>query len=101
MAIHPPLPLCPSCHGSRLAWIPAQGKGTIYSFTVVHHAAHPAFATRTPYLVALVTLAEGPRVVCNILDWPLNDVSIGMPVTLTFQHLAPDMDLPQFRLDAN
>lgn len=93
---HPPLHLCPRCHATHPAWIAASGRGTLYSFTVVHHAAHIAVADRVPYLVALVTLAEGPRVVSNLLHCDRAKVRIGMPLQLTFQEISEGIWLPQF-----
>jgi hypothetical protein len=93
---HPPLPICPECHAKDYEWHPSSGKGVVYSCTIVEHAAHVASDGRTPYLVALVTLVEGPRVVSNILNCEMSDVKIGMPVSLTFQEIAPDIVLPQF-----
>ncbi|MDP3138629.1 MAG: OB-fold domain-containing protein, partial [Burkholderiaceae bacterium] len=75
--IHPPLPMCPQCRGQDLDWKPSQGRGTVHSFTVVHHAAHPAMKDRVPYLVALVTLDDGPRMVCNIVNTSGTHVAIG------------------------
>lgn len=94
---HPPLPICPQCHAKDYDWRPSSGRGTVYSHTTIEHAAHVAVDGRTPYLVALVTLEEGPRVVANILDCPSEAVTCGMPVELTFQEIAPDTVLPQFQ----
>lgn len=93
---HPPTPICPACQVKDYAWEPVAGDGVVYSWTIVHHAAHVAVARQVPYLVALVTLREGPRIVANIVDCPMDDVHIGMPVTLTFRTIAPDVVLPQF-----
>jgi hypothetical protein len=65
---HPPLPTCPGGAGHAIEWIDACGRATLYSYTSVRHAAHPAVAAALPYLVALVDLAEGPRLVCTLLD---------------------------------
>lgn len=93
---HPPTPICPACQAKNYEWRAASGRGTVYSFTVVHHAAHVAVARKVPYLVALVTLEEGPRVVSNILNCPAERVQVGMPVALTFQEISPGVVLPQF-----
>ena len=95
-AWHPPLHRCPQCHSTDVDWVAASGRATLYSYTVVHHAAHVAVAERVPYLVALCTLEEGPRVVCNLLNCPRGDVRIGMPLQLTFEEIAPGVLLPQF-----
>jgi uncharacterized OB-fold protein len=99
-AWHPPQHICPRCHSKDVEWVATGGKGTLYSYTVVHHAAHVAVADRVPYLVALVTLAEGPRVVSNLLNCDRLHVRIGMPLRLTFQEVAPDVWLPQFEPEA-
>jgi len=93
---HPPTPICPACQAKDYDWQPACGRGRIYSYTVVHHPAHVAVKDAVPYLVALVTLEEGPRVVANILDTPMEEVRIDMAVSLTFREIAPGVVLPQF-----
>jgi uncharacterized OB-fold protein len=95
-AWHPPLPICPRCHSERIEWRPVAGGGTVYSFTVAHHAVHPAVVGKVPYLVALVTLDEGPRVVSGLPGVPFADVRIGMRVRLRFEEIAPGVVLPQF-----
>lgn len=93
---HPPLPVCRHCQSEELEWTAASGRGVIYSFTVSHHAVHETLETRLPYVIALVDLAEGPRVVCNILHCAASEVAIGMRVRLVFEQVAPDFVLPQF-----
>jgi uncharacterized OB-fold protein len=93
---HPPMPLCPACQSTDHEWKAVSGRGRVFSYTVVHHAAHVAMAGKTPYLVALIDLEEGVRLVSNILNCPMAKVAIGMPVQVTFQDLAPGIVLPQF-----
>ncbi|MCU1657185.1 MAG: hypothetical protein JWO57_1841 [Pseudonocardiales bacterium] len=64
---HPPAPVCPGCRGDVLEWFASSGRGTLYSYTRVEHAAHAAVADAVPYLVALVDLDEGPRVVTSLV----------------------------------
>jgi uncharacterized OB-fold protein len=80
--LHPPAPVCPGCHSASLEWFDAIGRGEVFSWTVVRHAAHRAVEGSTPYIVALVTLPEGPLLICNILGCSPDDVRIGMPVRL-------------------
>ncbi len=98
---HPPLPRCPHCHGTSLDWRPATGAGTVYSFTVVHHATHRALQTCVPYVIAIVELAEGPRIVTNIRGCEPEDVRVGMPVQVSFPHVPEQVTLPQFRPPAD
>ena len=93
---HPPLPVCPSCHSTELSWQPASGRGKVFSYTVVHLAAHPAFADRVPYVAALIELEEGPRMVADVLDIAPEDVRIDMPVIVRFVQVADGVKLPQF-----
>ncbi len=93
---HPPTPICPKCQAKDYDWQAVSGRGRAYSYTVVHHPAHVAMVDKVPYLVALVTLEEGPRVVANILNTPIEAVEVDMPVSLTFQEIAPGVVLPQF-----
>jgi hypothetical protein len=93
---HPPLPVCPACGSTGWSWQPASGRGKVFSYTIVHQAAHPDFADRIPYIAALVELEEGPRMVADILDVAPEDVSIGMPVRVRFVEVAARIKLPQF-----
>ena len=76
----------------------AAGRGTVHSFTVVHHVTHPAVSGRTPYVVALVELAEGPRVICNVLEADPDDVVVGGPVVIALGLSPAGAELPQARL---
>jgi len=93
---HPPLPMCPKCHSQDVAWRPVSGGGTLYSYTIAHHVVHPAMAGRVPYLIALVTLDEGPRVVSGLPGCAFDAVRVGMRLRLGFETIAPGVVLPQF-----
>ena len=86
---------CPSCWSEDAEWIEASGQGRVHSFTVIHRPPAPAFASRVPYVVALVDLAEGPRMMANIVGAGAIDVAIDDPVTVTFESRG-DVTLPQF-----
>jgi uncharacterized OB-fold protein len=93
---HPPEPICGNCQSDRLEWEEASGRGVIYSYTVIHHPTHPAFDGKTPYLVALVDLSEGPRIVTSIRGCAMEDVHVGMPVEVLFEEVGTSV-LPYFR----
>jgi hypothetical protein len=95
---HPPLPRCPNCRADDVSWIAARGRGVVHTFTIVHQAAHPAFADRLPYVVVLVCLDEGPLVVGNIIGSDPSEVAIGQTVEVTFEEIDEGVVLPQFRL---
>lgn len=92
-----PRAACPYCHSERLSWIVATGKGTIYSYTVAHQA-FGAFAQEAPFVVAIVELEEGVRMMTRIIDAPREQVAIGKEVQVTFEHIGEDLTLPYFRL---
>jgi uncharacterized OB-fold protein len=96
-AIFYPRVNCPRCGSTSLSTEDASGRGTVYTYTVARRPTHRAFAEATPYVIAIVELAEGPHVTTNIVDCDPDDVTIGMDVELTF---APEVDgvaLPLFR----
>lgn len=93
--------ICPFCWSDELDWVEASGRGTIYSFTIVHRASDPSFADRTPYVLALVELAEGPRMVSNIIGADALESRIGYAVSVQFEDRPNDTKVPQFALCGN
>jgi uncharacterized OB-fold protein len=93
-----PRALCRACHSDRLGWEPVSGEGSIYSYTVCHRPAGPAFTPDVPYVVALIALAEGPRMVSNIVTDDPDAVRIGQPVRVTFEDVTDEITLPKFVL---
>jgi len=90
----PPQNSCTACGGATGAPFEASGQGEVFTFTINHRAPGPAFAARAPYVIALVDLAEGPRLMLNVINCPPEDVTIGMPVRITFEDRG-EMALPQ------
>ena len=80
---HPPSPSCPECHSRKWVTSEVSGLGRIYSFAVVHHPPVPGF--KMPFVCALIELAEGIRMISNVVDIDHDDVYVGMPVILTFR----------------
>jgi len=93
-----PRPFCPHCGARELEWIETAGTGTVYTFTINRRAANPAMKERLPYAVAVVELAEGPRVLTNIVDSDLEQLAIGAAVEVVFERVSDEITLPQFRL---
>jgi len=92
---HPPRPMCPRCSSLAMEVVPLTGRGTLYSYAILHHPQHPAFDF--PVLAALVDLDEGVRVVSNLVDVDPGDVSIGMRLELAFEPTLDDGAVPVFR----
>ena len=80
-----PTAVCPACWSTEFEWSRVSGAGTLYSFSVVYRPVTEAFADEVPYVVALVTLAEGPTMMMNLLGVPVEEVRIGMPVRIGYR----------------
>ena len=91
---HPPRPMCPQCQSLEWDTIESSGRGTVFSFVIPHHPQFPWFPE--PYVVALVDLEEGTRLVTNIVGVAPEAVTIGMPVAVRFEHFDGDVVLPMF-----
>lgn len=91
-----PRSVCPSCHGVALSWEDAAGTGTVYSYTVLHRAGKPGWEADVPYVVALVQLTEGPRLMGNLLEVDPDTIVIGMAVRVTFEDRGEGLTVPQW-----
>lgn len=89
---HPWLPGCNACGGPDWDTVEASGEGTVYSYVVMHHPPFPAFDP--PYAVGLIELAEGVRMIGNVLGVPYDKVRIGLPVRLGFRECDEELVLP-------
>lgn len=95
--VHPPQAMCPDCRSMRFKWEKAEGTGVVYSYVVTHQAIHPSLAGHTPFATVEIELTEGPRIISNLLDVSPDDIEIGMPVEIVFDHITPEVTLPLFR----
>jgi uncharacterized OB-fold protein len=86
---HYPRSLCPFCFSADTTWVEASGKGTVYSYSVMRRVP-------VPYVVAYVTLAEGPTMITNIVDCDPNAVRIGQSVRVTFKPSDGGQPVPMF-----
>lgn len=91
-----PRALCPHCHIELVDWVDCSGHGTIYSYTVARRPAGPAFADDVPYVVVLVDLDEGVRMLSNLITDDVESVRIGGRVVVRFEDIADGVTLPLF-----
>ena len=77
----PPQLACPSCLSEAYRWVATAGLGRLYSYTVVHRPVDPA-GFDPPYVVGVVELDEGPRLLTNIVDCPFDELRIDLRVAL-------------------
>jgi uncharacterized OB-fold protein len=90
----PPAELCRHCLSAALTWEKSAGRGTLYSWTVVHRPVTPAFTT--PYAPAIVDLDEGYRFLTNLIDVAPDDIRAGMALRVLFTEPTPGLHLPCF-----
>lgn len=88
---------CDVCWSTETEWLAASGRGTLYSWVVFHQIYHPAFAERVPYPVAVVELAEGPRMTADLVGTEGVELRAGMPLEVTFERRSEEIALPRFR----
>jgi uncharacterized OB-fold protein len=81
--------------GPRLEWVDSSGRGTLYSYTVVHRPQQPSF--EVPYAVAIVLLEEGWHMLSTLIDVEEDRIEVGMPLEVVFQKMSDEITLPLFR----
>ena len=91
---HPPLPACAVCGSLEWDTVESSGRGTVYSYVVVHYPQVPAFEYPLP--IGLIELEEGTRLVANLDGVELHAIRIGMPVQATFVDYDEELSLPVF-----
>jgi uncharacterized OB-fold protein len=91
---HPPGPVCPSCRSANRTYAVAGGEGEVYSYVVHHHP--PVPGRETPFVVAVVQLPEGVRLVGNVVECASSEVGIGMPVRVTYRQMDDQLILPMW-----
>jgi uncharacterized OB-fold protein len=91
-----PRGVCPDCHGRSTTWFEASGDAIVYSSTVTRRS-QGGWRDAAPYVLAYVELAEGPRIMTNIVDCDPDDVHIGQAVTVVFHDTGEGLAVPRFR----
>ncbi|MFG2194510.1 Zn-ribbon domain-containing OB-fold protein [Streptomyces sp. NPDC048639] len=95
-AHHYPREFCPRCWSENVTWERASGRATLYTWSVVHRNDLPPFGHRVPYTPAVVDLAEGPRMMTEIVGCPESELRIGMDVRVAFR-TGEAVSVPVFR----
>lgn len=96
---HPPSRTCPNCRSTAREWVQSNGEGVISGFTWVSHPPHAALRDFTPSNVIMVELNDAPRgrIMSNLVDAGDEEIRIGMPVSIVWEHMGDDVLLPRFR----
>ncbi|MDE3204995.1 MAG: Zn-ribbon domain-containing OB-fold protein [Acidobacteriota bacterium] len=96
-AHHYPRPFCPHCWSEKVVWEDASGRATLYTYSTVFVNDLPPFKERLPYVAAVVDLAEGPRVMTNLVDCEASELRIGQELEVSFRQISEDVTVPVFR----
>lgn len=86
---------CTHCFATDWEWQPASGRGSLYSYSVIHRAPVPGL--KVPVILAVVELSEGPMMYSNLVGLTQNEVKIGMPLEVCFEVASAEITLPKFR----
>jgi uncharacterized OB-fold protein len=90
-------PHCLACR-SAVEWTDATGLGTVYSYTVIRQNPSRSFRHLLPFVVALVDLDEGPRLMTNIVGCEPEEVAVGARVRVRFETVSERAAVPLFEL---
>ena len=95
----PPSAICSKCRGFDFEFDESAGRGRVFTYTVVHHAGHPAVADAIPYAVAVVQLDDcgGAKLVSNVVGCSYAEVRVEMPVEVVWDEVSADLTVPRFR----
>jgi uncharacterized protein len=85
-----PRAICPFCASADMQWRDASGRGTIYTYSVMRRV-------KEPYVIANVTLAEGPTMLTNIVDCDFDKLYVGQSVTIVFKRSENGQAVPMFK----
>ena len=94
-----PRDICPNCYGRDTSWVKASGKGSLYTFGIVHQIPRPNYKGPVPFVVAIVQLDEGPLFPTNLININPDPetIKIGMPVEVVWDPITEDITLPKFQ----
>ena len=94
---HMPPESCAACGSFHWRWERSSGTGQVLSWTVMHRAMHPGFAPDVPSATVVIELAEGVRMVSQVLDLAPEQRRVGLPVEVVCDDVTPEVTLPKFR----
>lgn len=92
---HPPGPMCPHCNETKPQHVVASGLGEVYSYVVHHHPPVPGHTL--PFVIALVELEEGVRLLAELVDVGPDEVEVGLPVRIDFAKVDDELTMPVWR----
>ncbi len=97
---HMPRESCEACGSFDWNWQASSGKATLFSWTIIHRALHPAFAEEVPYAAVVVEMEEGVRLVSRLHDVANDELRIGLPLEILFEDVTDEVTLHKFQKQA-
>lgn len=91
-----PRVLCPKCGSTDVGLADVEGRGTVYSFSIAHRSGQPGYEADVPYVVAVVELTCGVKLMTNLPGVPHERVRVGLPVVAVFDEQRDGIAIPQF-----
>jgi len=90
---------CPYCHSRQIVWTQASGRGRLHAFEIAYQPMGRAFTVKPPYVLAMIELEEGPRMMSNLINVEPDPRAIrcDMPVEVVFERLTDEITLPLFQ----
>ncbi len=88
---------CPHCLSEDVEWLEASGRGRVHTFSVVERPPTIPFSSDVPYVVVIIELDEGPRMMSSLIGVAPGDVRVDMPVEVVFEEATEEVVLPKFR----
>lgn len=93
-----PRNICPHCMSDEIEWVESSGKGTLYSYTIAHRAGGPGYQEDVPYIVALIELDEGVRLMSTVVNCERSELACDLRVEVVFERVTDEITLPKFQL---
>lgn len=93
---HPPYPTCTECGSDAYEWREASGKATLMAYAVNSYGVSAPFVEDLPYVLVIVRLAEGPRMISNLVGVDQGDIENGMELEVCFEVLNDEFTLPKW-----
>ena len=92
----PPSVTCAKCGETNSSWVESSGRGKVFSFVTFYRLYHKGWEGGLPYVVAVIELEEGARILSNVIDIPVEKVVCDMPVKVVFEDVTENITLPKF-----
>jgi len=99
---HPPTSICSECGSESFGWRKMSGRGTLYSYVIVHQTALPNWRQSVPYNIVQVALDEAPEIrLCgNVVDFDDSKLKVGLPLVAVFDDVTPEDTIIRWRVAA-